>query len=522
MYRYQQRQLLQRQQLEDEVEREKRERRMTISLPDSEKEVLEVQYQQQPSRLLNPTTYHLKHAVRGTEAPSPLSAKSSSSVYAVQQQQQQQQQMLMYQQQQQQQQLQMTDTVQLSSHSHAADGFTDPFMMSIGGNATDADFYETSDLGDTESLAMSSMASSPQPLVVSQDVSAFLDLDSMGMDTDSAHQQHLGNTGFSLSATGGGVMMTDGLTPEGAFNQFSNEHAMLIQEQQLQASFSYPGVSTNSMIDSIPVTGWAAPTTAALSIPGSVAPTLTATPTKSSSSRGRGKASAAAAAAAAAATAAITASSVIMTGGTPSSAPAGFGTQFNNNNNNKSPTAVPPATGSGRHSPASMSRSVSSSSLIFKTEVKAELDGAESSGSRRGSTTGMTPEEIWVQEKRRRRRESHNLVERRRRDNINDRIVELSMIVPDCAEDEQSSLKTNKGVVLRKSADYIRHLQEMNRQLMAQLQLQHGQGLDGQPFSLPNLSLSPMSSNAPIDLTNNGAGSGGDDFVTSPSGSEGY
>jgi predicted metal-dependent hydrolase len=65
-------------------------------------------------------------------------------------------------------------------------------------------------------------------------------------------------------------------------------------------------------------------------------------------------------------------------------------------------------------------------------------------------------------EKRRRRRESHNAVERRRRDNINERIQELSTLVPDCSTDPNN--KPNKGAVLRKSVDYIRQMQQMMQQ----------------------------------------------------------
>ncbi len=109
-----------------------------------------------------------------------------------------------------------------------------------------------------------------------------------------------------------------------------------------------------------------------------------------------------------------------------------------------------------------------------------------------------------LNEKRRRRRESHNAVERRRRDNINEKINELSTLIPDCILMDQQSgssgsananpgvssfsaefsttdmspesmiggpggnnieedgnsahngLKANKGVILRKSVDYIR------------------------------------------------------------------
>ncbi|KAG0218992.1 hypothetical protein BGX31_011461 [Mortierella sp. GBA43] len=86
-----------------------------------------------------------------------------------------------------------------------------------------------------------------------------------------------------------------------------------------------------------------------------------------------------------------------------------------------------------------------------------------------------------ISEKRRRRRESHNAVERRRRDNINEKIQELSTLLPEIYVD--SANKPNKGVILRKSVDYIRHLQQLvssqatrNQELEAQLQAHHKQG----------------------------------------------
>ncbi|KAL1924482.1 uncharacterized protein VTP21DRAFT_4136 [Calcarisporiella thermophila] len=60
-----------------------------------------------------------------------------------------------------------------------------------------------------------------------------------------------------------------------------------------------------------------------------------------------------------------------------------------------------------------------------------------------------------VFEKRRRRRESHNAVERRRRDNINEKIQELSSLLPENFLDG----KPNKGIILKKSVDYIKTLQ---------------------------------------------------------------
>ena len=62
-------------------------------------------------------------------------------------------------------------------------------------------------------------------------------------------------------------------------------------------------------------------------------------------------------------------------------------------------------------------------------------------------------------EKKRRRRESHNAVERRRRDNINDRINELATLLPD-----RDAVKSNKGTILRKSVDHIRLLHDKLQQ----------------------------------------------------------
>ena len=58
------------------------------------------------------------------------------------------------------------------------------------------------------------------------------------------------------------------------------------------------------------------------------------------------------------------------------------------------------------------------------------------------------------------------VVERRRRDNINDRIQELAVVVPECtATDGTGALKLNKAVILKKSIDYIKNLQRANQEL---------------------------------------------------------
>ncbi|KAI8647201.1 hypothetical protein BD408DRAFT_408773 [Parasitella parasitica] len=65
-----------------------------------------------------------------------------------------------------------------------------------------------------------------------------------------------------------------------------------------------------------------------------------------------------------------------------------------------------------------------------------------------------------------RRRENHNHVERRRRDNINNTIFELSSVVPNAIQPGQ---KPNKGNILKLSLDYIKELQSENAALKERL-----------------------------------------------------
>lgn len=62
------------------------------------------------------------------------------------------------------------------------------------------------------------------------------------------------------------------------------------------------------------------------------------------------------------------------------------------------------------------------------------------------------------------RRAQHNEVERRRRDKINNWIVQLSKTIPDCTVD---STKTgqSKGGILSKACDYIQELRQSNSRL---------------------------------------------------------
>jgi len=64
-----------------------------------------------------------------------------------------------------------------------------------------------------------------------------------------------------------------------------------------------------------------------------------------------------------------------------------------------------------------------------------------------------------LNEKRKKRKESHNATERRRRDFINEKIYELSTIIPESFFEQYiAENKMHKGVILQKSVDYINHL----------------------------------------------------------------
>lgn len=70
-----------------------------------------------------------------------------------------------------------------------------------------------------------------------------------------------------------------------------------------------------------------------------------------------------------------------------------------------------------------------------------------------------------------RRRATHNEVERRRRDKINNWIMKLSKIVPECHTDTSKGydVQQSKGGILAKACDYILELSESNQRLMSVL-----------------------------------------------------
>lgn len=68
-----------------------------------------------------------------------------------------------------------------------------------------------------------------------------------------------------------------------------------------------------------------------------------------------------------------------------------------------------------------------------------------------------------------RRRANHNEVERRRRDNINKWIVELSKVIPDCSND-QSKHGQSKGGILEKTVQYLNDIKKNNQELHEHIQ----------------------------------------------------
>lgn len=112
-----------------------------------------------------------------------------------------------------------------------------------------------------------------------------------------------------------------------------------------------------------------------------------------------------------------------------------------------------------------------------------DLEGSESAKYFPSSIRLIISRQAALKEKRQKRRESHNAVERRRRDNINEKIQELAAIIPDefmtppsamlhgassplgqspaTHHAPDGTIKHNKGIILRKSVDYIRSLQDV-------------------------------------------------------------
>ncbi|XP_061910762.1 transcription factor EB [Entelurus aequoreus] len=65
--------------------------------------------------------------------------------------------------------------------------------------------------------------------------------------------------------------------------------------------------------------------------------------------------------------------------------------------------------------------------------------------------------EVRAMAKERQKKDNHNLIERRRRFNINDRIKELGTMIP---KTNDLDVRWNKGTILRASVDYIKRMQK--------------------------------------------------------------
>jgi hypothetical protein len=137
--------------------------------------------------------------------------------------------------------------------------------------------------------------------------------------------------------------------------------------------------------------------------------------------------------------------------------------------------------------------------------------GASSAGAAQhaaGSTPhhASTPDADFYRD--RRKKDIHNMIERRRRYNINDRIKELGLMLPKSTAEICRDMKLNKGTILKASCDYIRQLQR-DRDLMIKQQQQAAkleeatkqymqrirdleQALESQGLSVPTANLPPL------------------------------
>ncbi|XP_076875013.1 melanocyte inducing transcription factor b isoform X2 [Brachyhypopomus gauderio] len=120
--------------------------------------------------------------------------------------------------------------------------------------------------------------------------------------------------------------------------------------------------------------------------------------------------------------------------------------------------------------------------------------------------------EVRALAKERQKKDNHNLIERRRRFNINDRIKELGTLIP---KSNDPDMRWNKGTILKASVDYIRKLQReqqhardlenrqkklenANRHLMLRIQAlemqarAHGLGVTSSSLTSPELSARPI------------------------------
>ncbi|XP_060756327.1 upstream stimulatory factor 2 isoform X2 [Neoarius graeffei] len=132
------------------------------------------------------------------------------------------------------------------------------------------------------------------------------------------------------------------------------------------------------------------------------------------------------------------------------------------------PTAVSDATAAGVSAhPAEPTRSHTAGQFYVMSTPEVPQPSAPRTIAPRTEPCAMKMEGLRTPRDERRRAQ-HNEVERRRRDKINNWIVTLSKIIPDCNMD---STKTgaSKGGILSKACDYIQELRQSNHRLRESL-----------------------------------------------------
>ena len=89
------------------------------------------------------------------------------------------------------------------------------------------------------------------------------------------------------------------------------------------------------------------------------------------------------------------------------------------------------------------------------------------------------------------RRATHNEVERRRRDNINNWIMKLSKLIPDCNGSDNSMSNTgagkqsqSKGGILAKACEYLAEMRNTNQRLVESIKQAEEVTADNERLSL--------------------------------------
>lgn len=110
-------------------------------------------------------------------------------------------------------------------------------------------------------------------------------------------------------------------------------------------------------------------------------------------------------------------------------------------------------------------RGVSASTLLdFFNQLQGQGSGGAVSGGEEGiKEEPVSEEEVRALERDRQKKDNHNIIERRRRFNINDRIKELGGLLPSQGEphhDLVRDVRQNKGSILKASVEFIRRLKK--------------------------------------------------------------